>query len=94
MKLKQLKGKVSDACLICHCIDVGNYIGELNDELFEKYKNCEVMSVGSGCYKRFGTEIRIKLTKRLQNELCKKYCNWDNCWENPKHQEWIKEFEE
>ena len=91
MKLKQLKDKVSDACLICHCIDVGNYIGELNDESFEKYKNCEVVNIGYGCYKRFGTEIRIKLTKRLQNELCKN-CGWNNCYENPNHSKFIEEL--
>ena len=93
MKLKQLKGKVSNACLICHCISVGNYIGELNDETFEKYNNCEVVSIGSGMYNRFGTEIWIRLTKRLQNNLCKN-CSWDNCWENPNHPEFIKKLKD
>lgn len=93
MKLKQLQNKISNACLISNCIDYGNYIGELTDESFEIYKNCNVTNISSGMYNRFGTEIWINVTKRLQRELCKN-CKWTNCYGNPNHPELIKEFED
>ena len=93
MKLKQIKGKTFNACLISNCTDIGNYIGTLNEELFETYKNCEITNIGSGMYNRFGTEIWINVTKRLQNKLCNN-CGWENCYSNPKYTEPPLEFED
>ena len=35
MKLKQLRGLTSFACLIANCHGYGKYIGQLNEEVYE-----------------------------------------------------------
>lgn len=85
--LKSLKEIIQeDTVLICSCIANGRYIGILDENLFDIYKNCKVISVGGNFYNRYNEEIWIRPTKRLQSILCKN-CSWTNCWENPNHPE-------
>ena len=85
--LKSLKEIIpEDTVLICSCIANGRYIGILDENLFDIYKNCKVISVGGNFYNRYNEEIWIRPTKRLQSILCKN-CSWTNCWENPNHPE-------
>lgn len=85
--LKSLKEIIpEDTVLICSCITNGRYIGILDENLFDIYKNCKVISVGGNFYNRYNEEIWIRPTKRLQSILCKN-CSWTNCWENPNHPE-------
>lgn len=87
MVLKSLKEIIPEyTVLICSCIANGRFIGLLNEELFDTYRNCKVTSVGGNFYNRYNEEIWIQPTKRLQNNLCKN-CSWTNCWENPNHPE-------
>jgi len=57
MKLKQLKGLTSFACLIANCHGYGKYIGQLNEEVYEKYQNCKVVKIDSDIYQRHGIEV-------------------------------------
>ena len=85
--LKSLKEIIpEDTVLICSCIANGRYIGILDENLFDIYKNCKAISVGGNFYNRYNEEIWIRPTKRLQSILCKN-CSWTNCWENPNHPE-------
>lgn len=85
--LKSLKEIIpEDTVLICSCIANGRYIGILDENLFDIYKNCKVISVGGNFYNRYNEEIWIRPTKRLQSILCKN-CSWTNCLENPNHPE-------
>ena len=88
MKLSQLKEIIENACLVFDCIEYGRYIGELNDELFEKYKTSKVTGIGGGYYPEYGTQILIRPNKKLCKELCNN-CGWNNCWDNPKHEDFI-----
>ena len=88
--LKSLKEIIPEyTVLICSCIANGRFIGILDEELFETYKNCKVTSIGGNLYNRYNEEIWILPTKLLQNNLCKN-CSWINCWENPNHPENIR----
>lgn len=85
--LKSLKEIIpEDTVLICSCIANGRYIGILDENLFDIYKNCKVISIGGNFYNHYNEEIWIRPTKRLQSILCKN-CSWTNCWENPNHPE-------
>lgn len=86
MRLKQVEKLINGGCLVCNCINVGRFIGVINDESKEKYKNCIVTSIGSTFYRERGIEVWIIPNKRLQKELCSK-CSWVNCWENPNFEE-------
>lgn len=87
MLLKSLKEIIpEETALICSCIANGRFIDVLDEELFDTYKNCKVISVGGSFYNRYNEEIWIRPTKRLQSILCKN-CSWTNCWENPNHPE-------
>ena len=74
MLLKSLKEIIPEyTVLICSCIANGRFIGILDEELFDTYKNCKVTSFGGNFYNRYSEEIWIQPTKGLQSNL------WKNC---------------
>lgn len=54
MLLKSLKEIIPEyTVLICSCIANGRFIGILDEELFDTYKNCKVTSFGGNLYNRY-----------------------------------------
>lgn len=81
MRLKQLMEIVQgDVILMAGCLESGRYIGKLNDELYEEYKNCKVSRIERGYFSGFPIEIRIVPTKSQDKKLCKTcYCDTCSC---------------